>query len=159
MITIPCTYQTQCSRGCSTNTTVNDSLSHSSFVKISSKHLHSQTVRARNLKFWDNVHYLLCVANQLSVFSCQLSVVICKVSVVRCHVSSVICYMSLCELRISWFHPRCRLRPLDAVLSSSVGYVERGGLTSRDRPNSLEIYLLLGFLLAMPSQTVLLLVR
>ena len=34
-----------------------------------------------------------------------------------------------------------------------------GGLTSRDRLNSSENYLLLGFLLAMPSQTVLLLVR
>ena len=34
-----------------------------------------------------------------------------------------------------------------------------GGLTSRDRLNSSENYLRLGFLLAMPSQTVLLLVR
>ena len=34
-----------------------------------------------------------------------------------------------------------------------------GGLTSRDRLNSSENYLLLGFLLATPSQTVLLLVR
>ena len=34
-----------------------------------------------------------------------------------------------------------------------------GGLTSCDRLNSSENYLLLGFLLAMPSQTVLLLVR
>ena len=34
-----------------------------------------------------------------------------------------------------------------------------GGLTSRDRLNSSENYLLLGILLAVPSQTVLLLVR
>ena len=34
-----------------------------------------------------------------------------------------------------------------------------GGLTSRDRLNSSDKYLLLVFLLAMPSQTVLLLVR
>ena len=34
-----------------------------------------------------------------------------------------------------------------------------GGLTSRDRLNSSENYLLLGFILAMQSQTVLLLVR
>ena len=33
-----------------------------------------------------------------------------------------------------------------------------GGLTSRDRPNRSENYLLLGFLLVMPSQSVLLLV-
>ena len=46
------------------------------------------------------------------------------------------------------------------MLCCPVGYVERGGgLTSRDRPDSLENYLLLGFLLAMQSQTVLLLVR
>ena len=44
------------------------------------------------------------------------------------------------------------------MLCCPVGYVERG-LTSRDRLNSSDNYLLLGFLLAMPSQTVLLLVR
>ena len=33
-----------------------DSLSDWSFVKISSKHLHSQTLRARDLKFWHNVY-------------------------------------------------------------------------------------------------------
>ena len=53
-------YQTRCSRGCSTNTFVTEllihSLSHSSFVEISSEHLHSQTVRARELKFWEKVH-------------------------------------------------------------------------------------------------------
>ena len=43
--------QTRCSRGCSTNTFVINSLSHSSLVKISSRHLHSQTLRARDLTF------------------------------------------------------------------------------------------------------------
>ena len=51
-------------------------------------------------------------------------------------------------------YPICRLHPLDAVLSSGLC-----GLTSRDRLNSSENYLLLGFPLAMPLQTVLLLVR
>ena len=45
------------------------------------------------------------------------------------------------------------------MLSCLVSYVERGGLTYRDRFNSSENNLLLRFLLAMPSQTVLLLVR
>ena len=46
------------------------------------------------------------------------------------------------------------------MLCCPVGYVERGGgLTSQDRLNSSENYLLLGFLLAIQSQTVLLLVR
>ena len=52
----------------------------------------------------------------------------------------------------------CHLRPLDAVLSSGL-CGKGGGLTSRDRPNSSENYMLLGFLLAIPSQQVLLLVR
>ena len=37
------------------------SLTQWSFVKISSKHSPSQTVRARYLKCWDNVHHPLCV--------------------------------------------------------------------------------------------------
>ena len=44
----------------------------------------------------------------------------------------------------NWADSICRLRPLDAVLSIAVGYVERGGgLTSRDRLNSSGNYLLL----------------
>ena len=50
------------------------------------------------------------------------------------------------------------LWPLDAVLSSGL-YGKEGGPTSCDKLNRSENYLLLGFLLAMPSQTVLLLVR
>ena len=37
-----------------------------SFVKLSSKHIHYQTVRARNLQFWDNVHHPPCVRCQIS---------------------------------------------------------------------------------------------
>ena len=54
--------------------------------------------------------------------------------------------------------PICRLRPLDAVLSSGL-CGKGGGLTSHDRANSSENYLLLGFLLVKPSQAVLLLVK
>jgi hypothetical protein len=54
--------------------------------------------------------------------------------------------------------PICRLSPLDAVLSCGIGGIG-GGLTSRERLNSSENYLLLGFLFAMQSQTVFLLVR
>ena len=49
----------------------------------------------------------------------------------------------------------CRLCPLVAVLSSGLCEKE----VAHDRLNSSENYLLLGFLLAMQSQTVLLLVR
>ena len=44
-----------------------------------------------------------------------------------------------------------------AILSSEL--CRKGGPTSRDRFNSIDNYLLLGFLVAMPSQNVLLLVR
>ena len=43
--------QTRCSRGCSTKTSVS-----LSFVKISSTNLHSQAVRARELKVLEKVH-------------------------------------------------------------------------------------------------------
>ena len=45
------------------------------------------------------------------------------------------------------------------MLCCPVGYVEKGGLTSRDMLNSSENYLLLGFLLVRLVQTFLLLVR
>ena len=45
------------------------------------------------------------------------------------------------------------------MLCCPVGYVEREGLTFRDRLNSSENYLLLAFLLATPSHYLLLLVR
>ena len=42
---------TQCSQGCFRNTFVIHYLTKSSFLKISSRHFNSQTVRATNLKF------------------------------------------------------------------------------------------------------------
>ena len=42
----------------------------SSVVIISSKYNHSQTERARDLKFWDNVHHPMCVRWQVSVIMC-----------------------------------------------------------------------------------------
>ena len=51
-------------------------------VQISSKHCQSQTGKARQLKFFENVHprYVSCV--------------LCHVSCVTCHVSPVTCHMS-----------------------------------------------------------------
>ena len=60
--------------------------------------------------------------------------------------------LGLCERAIG-----C-LWPLDDVLSSGLCGKE-GGPTSCDKLNRSENYLLLGFLLGMPSQSVLLLVR
>ena len=66
------------------NTKNNYSLIHSlnewSFCSESSRHCPSQTVRARELKFWENVHTPRCVSSH--------------VSRVTCHVSHVMCHMS-----------------------------------------------------------------
>ena len=61
------------------------------FVKIYSKHCQSQTGRARELKFWENVHPTLCVMCYVSCVRCQVSGVRCQVSGVRCQVSGVMC--------------------------------------------------------------------
>ena len=52
----------------------------SSFVEVSLEHLHSQIVRARELKFWEKDHLH--------------PPVMCHMSCVTCHVSSVTCHMS-----------------------------------------------------------------
>ena len=57
------------------------SLSESSFVKISSKHLHSLTVKPKKLKFLKEVHLL--------------PTVMCQISCVKCHMSHVTCHVSL----------------------------------------------------------------
>ena len=49
---------------------------HSSFVKTSSKHLHNQTLWARDLKIGENVHHPLC-------FRCHMLGVMCQVSGVK----------------------------------------------------------------------------
>ena len=72
-------------RGCSTNTFVIKSVSESSFVKISSTNLHSVTVRARELKFWEKVHFPPPVICHVSHVTCHVSRVTCHMSHVRCH--------------------------------------------------------------------------
>ena len=82
-------WQSRCSRGCSINSFVINSLIKSvsqPLVQISSKHCQSRTGRARELKFWENVHPTLCVM-------CHVSCVTCHVSTVRCHLSPVTCQM------------------------------------------------------------------
>ena len=50
--------------------------------KIPSKHFQSQTVQAREPKFWCNLHHPL------------FSFVMCLISRVRCHVSGIMCQLS-----------------------------------------------------------------
>ena len=71
---VTCYYQTRCSRGCSTYTSVIDwfiKWEHFSFKP--SYHHYTQTVRARELNFWENVHPPPCVRCQVSVVSFFLS--------------------------------------------------------------------------------------
>ena len=67
----------RCSQGCSTNTCVINWLiersSKSYFVKISSKHCLSQTERAWELKFWENVQPSSCVKCPVSGVTCHMS--------------------------------------------------------------------------------------
>ena len=71
-----------------------DWLSQSSFSSIFSKHHNYQSVRARELKFWENFHPTLCVMCHISHVTCHMSPVICHLSRVTCHLSHVTCYVS-----------------------------------------------------------------
>ena len=51
--------------------------------------LHSQTVRARELKFGEKVHLSIPVMCQVSHVTCHMSRVTCCVSPITCHMSSV----------------------------------------------------------------------
>ena len=55
------------------------------------KHHYSLTVRARDLKFWDNVHHTQCV-------TCHKAHVTCHMLHVTCHMSHVTCPMSHANL-------------------------------------------------------------
>ena len=78
--------QTWGSRGLSKknlcHSALTDLFSNSSFVTISSNNLHSETIRARVLKFWEEVPLPL----PLPVI-CHASHIICYVSHVTCHLS------------------------------------------------------------------------
>ena len=69
----PSSWQTRCSRCCPTNSVVTDWLTKSSYVKICSTHRLSKTVRARDLKFVENVHHPLCVTCHMSCVTCHVS--------------------------------------------------------------------------------------
>ena len=88
-------YQTRCSQGFSANTFVIhsfiNSLISSALSSKSSKCLHSQTLRGRELKFCENVHPPKRVMCHVSCVMCHVSCVMCHVSRVTCHVSHITC--------------------------------------------------------------------
>ena len=93
--------QTQCSWGCSANTFVINSLTHSmsqwSVSYQSSKPCLSRAVIAREQIFWENVHPLPCVI-------CHVSHVTCHVSGVACHLSQVTCQVLYVKWRSIYFY-------------------------------------------------------
>ena len=60
-----------------------------------SKHHYNQTVRARELTFWENVHPPLFVTCQMSIVRCHISCVMCLVSGVRCVMFCFFCRQSI----------------------------------------------------------------
>ena len=71
------------------------SVSQSSFSSQSSKHHNSQTLRARDLKFWHNDHHPLCVLCHMSCVTCHMLHVTCHMLRVACHVSNVTFFLFL----------------------------------------------------------------
>ena len=68
-------------------------------VQTSSIHCLSQTVRARELKLWENVHPPPHVTCQVSGVRCRVSGVRCQVSLVICHVPGVVCLYQTVKAR------------------------------------------------------------
>ena len=64
------------------------------FSSKSSKHYKSQTVKARELNFWENVY-------PIKHFTCHMSSVTCDMSCIMCHSACVMCHMS-CATCHNW---------------------------------------------------------
>ena len=81
---------------------------NSSCSSQSSKHCLSQTVKARELKFWENVHPPPFVKCHMSHVTCHMSCVRCHVSDVTCHLSHVTCHTSCvpCNYCYYFFYTR-----------------------------------------------------
>ena len=96
--------------------------------EISSKLLHSQTIIARDLKFWGNVHLLPQVM-------CHMSCVTCSV---KCHLSHVMCHMSCVPLwKWTWWSQSVEgLLSMGPTLSSlyALTYKNNNFKKSRIRP-------------------------
>ena len=96
-LAIKCVKKTRCSQDCSTTPFVILSFIKQEqwpFSSKSSKHCLSQTVREKELKFWENIHPPLCVTCQVSGARSQVSGDRCQVLGVRYHVSGVRCQVT-----------------------------------------------------------------
>ena len=126
-----CNWQTRCSWGCSTDTLAINSfinkLIRSPFSSQSSKDHKSQTVAARDFKFWNNGNHPMCVMIDMPCVRCHMSGVRCHkspvtpkpeelgswhfrrrvtsshLSPVKCHLSCVMLHMSCVFLSLFLF--------------------------------------------------------
>ena len=71
-------------------------MSESSFVKISLTKHHSETVRTRELKFWEIIHLPLPVTFNVSHVMCHMSHVTFHVSHVMCHMYLFLFFWTKC---------------------------------------------------------------
>ena len=70
---------------------LNNSLSESAFSSKYATNLHSQAVRTRELKFWENVYLPPPVRCHMTHVICDMSCVTWYISPVTCHMSVVTC--------------------------------------------------------------------
>ena len=106
-----------------TNTFVINWITQSSFSSKSLKHCLSQTGKAKEQKFWDNVYpqpsvtfYMSIVTNHVSHVTCHVSSVMfhksCvtyNMSCVTCHMSHVTCHKSRVTCHIKFCHKMAEL--------------------------------------------------
>ena len=67
-----------------------DSFSNSAYSSRSSNHFPTQTVKARELKFWESFDPPPCVTFHVSHVSCHMSCIMCHMSCVKCQMSNVL---------------------------------------------------------------------
>ena len=87
------------------------------FVGISSEHLHSQTVRARELKFWKKVYLPPSVMCHMSCVTCHVSHVMYHISCVTCHMFFLSFFDKVVKL-VSWGSVWQRGYPLSCFVNT-----------------------------------------
>ena len=83
--------QTQCNRGCSTNTFLIHWFIYSSSASQTSQHHYTQIVKARKVTFWENVNPPSHVTCYVLYVMSHMSFVTCHIPCVKCHMSHVMC--------------------------------------------------------------------
>ena len=114
-----------------------------SIVKLTLLLFLSQAVRARELKFWENVHPTPCVTCHISHVRCQVTGDRCHMSCVRClmwrvmcQVSCVMCSMSHVFFSLFLFFPFFSDKVVELVgIGSVINRAYLPGLVSRYQHN------------------------